>query len=43
MDFYVIPPNSNMELMKKGDRFFCLSQIYLRNEEYRNFIKATDI
>lgn len=40
MDFYVIPPNSNMELMKKGDRFFCLSQIYLRNEEYRNFFKA---
>ena len=40
LDFYVIPPNSQMELMKKGDRYFCLSQIYLRNEEYRNFFKA---
>lgn len=40
MDFYVIPPNSQMELMNKGDRYFCLSQIYLRNEEYRNFFKA---
>lgn len=39
MDFYVIPPNSNLELMNKGDRFFCLSQIYLKNEEYRNFFK----
>ena len=40
MDFYVIPPNSQMELMKKGDRYFCLSQIYLRNAEYRAFFKA---
>lgn len=40
MDFYVIPPNNHLELMKKGDRYFCLSQIYLRNEEYRNFFKA---
>ena len=40
MDFYVIPPNSQMELMKKGDRYFCLSQIYLRNKEYREFFKA---
>lgn len=39
MDFYVIPPNSRLELMNKGDRFFCLSQIYLRNEEYRKFFK----
>ena len=40
MDFYVIPPNNHLELMKLGDRYFCLSQIYLRNEEYRNFFKA---
>ena len=40
MDFYVIPPNNHLELMKQGDRYFCLSQIYLRNEEYRNFFKA---
>lgn len=40
MDFYVIPPNSQMDLMLEGDRYFCLSQIYLRNEEYRNFFKA---
>ena len=40
MDFYVIPPNSQMELMKKGDRYFCLSQIYLKNAEYRAFFKA---
>ena len=39
MDFYVIPPNSNKELMDLGDRYFCLSQIYLRDEEYRNFFK----
>ena len=40
MHFYVIPPNSQMELMKKGDRYFCLSQIYLKNAEYRAFFKA---
>ena len=40
MDFYVIPPNDHLELMDRGDRYFCLSQIYLRNEEYRNFFKA---
>ena len=39
MDFFIIPPNAHLELMNKGDRFFCLSQIYLRNEEYRNFFK----
>ena len=40
MDFYVIPPNSEMDLMLEGDRYFCLSQIYLRNKEYREFFKA---
>ena len=39
MDFYVIPPNGHLELMDLGNRYFCLSQIYLRNEEYRNFFK----
>ena len=39
MDFYVIPPLSSLELMNEGDRYFCLSQLYLRSEEYRNFFK----
>lgn len=39
-DFYVIPPNSHLELMHQGDRYFCLAQIYHTNEEYRNFFKA---
>lgn len=39
MDFYVIPPLSALELMDKGDRYFCLSQLYLRDESYRKFFK----
>ena len=40
MDLYIIPPVSALELMHKGDRIFCLTQIYLKNEEYREFMKA---
>lgn len=40
LDFYVIPPNNHLEMMHHGARYFCLSQIYLKNEEYRKFFKA---
>lgn len=41
MDFYVIPPNSELQLMHKakGNRYFCLAQIYHTNEKYREFFK----
>lgn len=39
MDFYIIPPVSNLELMNQGDRFFCLSQLYLKHQKYREFFK----
>lgn len=39
MDFYVIPPLSALELMDQGDRYFCLSQLYLRDKDYRAFFK----
>lgn len=39
MDFYVIPPVAHLELMDLGNRYFCLSQIYRKNENYRNFFK----
>lgn len=41
MDFYVIPPNSELELMhvSKCNRYFCLAQIYHTNKEYRKFFK----
>lgn len=39
MDFYVIPPNSRLELMHLGKRYFCLAQHYLNNEKYRQFFK----
>tara|TARA_R110000803_G_scaffold18998_7_gene50246 strand:+ start:1141 stop:1917 length:777 start_codon:yes stop_codon:yes gene_type:complete len=37
MDFYAIPPLNNVDLHHNGDRYFCLAQHYLANEEYRNF------
>lgn len=39
MDFYVIPPVAHLELMDLGNRYFCLAQIYRKNENYRNFFK----
>lgn len=39
MDFYTIPPRGNLDLMNLGDRYFCLSQQYLKDEAYRNFFK----
>ena len=39
MDFYVIPPLSALQLMEQGDRYFCLSQLYLRDENYRAYFK----
>lgn len=39
MDFYVIPPLSNLELMDQGDRYFCLTQLYKRDPNYREFFR----
>lgn len=39
MDIYVIPPVNNLELMNKGDRFFCLAQLYMKYPHYREFFK----
>lgn len=39
MDSYIIPPNSHLELMHLGSRYFCLAQIYQSNPEYRAFFK----
>ncbi|AGH56763.1 hypothetical protein Phi19:2_gp042 [Cellulophaga phage phi19:2] len=39
MDFYVIPPLQNLDLMNYGDRYFCLAQLYLKNKAYRDFFK----
>lgn len=41
MDFYVIPPLSNLELMHqgKGNRYFCLAQLYKKSPEYREFFR----
>lgn len=39
IDFYTIPPNSQMGMMHLGKRYFCLAQHYYNNEEYRNFFK----
>ncbi len=40
MDFYVIPPNSQLNLMSEGKRYFCLAQHYYNSEEYRNYFKG---
>lgn len=39
LEIYVIPPRSSVELMDLGDRYFCLAQQYLSDENYRNFFK----
>lgn len=39
IDFYVIPPLHNLELMDLGDRYFCLAQLYKKDENYRTFFK----
>lgn len=39
MDIYIIPPNKYLELSDSGDRFFCLAQHYLKNEQYRTFFQ----
>ena len=40
MEFYVIPPKKNNELMHSGDRYFCLAQLYLSDKNYRNFFNG---
>lgn len=39
MDIYVIPPLSGLDLINKGDRVFVLAQLWLRHQEYRDFIR----
>jgi hypothetical protein len=38
MKFCVIPPLANLNLMNQGQMIFALAQLYLRHEEYREFI-----
>lgn len=38
MDFYVIPPLANLDLMHYGDRYFILAQLLLRHEQYSDFV-----
>lgn len=41
MKNFVIPPNSQLDLMHQGNAgYFCLAQHYIGNEEYRNFFKT---
>lgn len=40
INFCVIPPSSQLELMDMGIFYFCLTQIYVKDEEYRNFFTA---
>lgn len=37
MDFYFIPPTSHNELMHNGDRYFCLAQLYIKDDKYKKF------
>lgn len=39
MDFYVISPVSELNLMHHGDRYFCLAQLYKKHSHYRDFFK----
>ena len=39
MQFYTIPPNSNLELIRLGQRAFCLTQLYVKDKNYRNYFK----
>lgn len=39
MKCYVIPPLNNLDLIRLGDRAFCLTQLYINNENYRNYFK----
>ena len=39
MDFYIIPTLYDMELMHKGDRYFCLAHLYNTNTAYREFFR----
>lgn len=40
MKFYAIPPNSHLDMMDHGDRYFGLAHLYVRDENYRrHFLK----
>ena len=40
MQVFITPPNSHLELSELGtNNFYCLGQIYVKNEEYRNYAK----
>jgi len=37
MDFYIIPPKKHLDLMHKGNRYFCLAHFYLHDAQYRKY------
>lgn len=37
MDFYVIPPNKHLDLMHKGNRYFCLAHFYRQDKAYKQY------
>lgn len=37
--FAIIPPLANLELMNQGKIIFALAQLYVRSDQYRDFIK----
>jgi hypothetical protein len=39
VDFCLIPPTPNLSEALKGDRFFCLAHLVLKNPEYAKFYK----
>jgi hypothetical protein len=40
MDFYVISPLSNLEPMKLGDRLFVLAHLWIKDANYREFVRT---
>ena len=39
MDIYCISPSAHLDLTKLGQRAFCLTQLYIKDENYRNYFK----
>lgn len=37
MDFYIIPPNKHLSLMKNGNRYFALAHHYIQDSDYREY------
>lgn len=39
MDIYCIPPVSQLDLIREGDRAFCLAQLYIKHKSYREYFQ----